>query len=73
MIIWTLVISLSGDGADARAPIKQFPVAEQCEVAGKEWQKALDKLVIGTKVEYTIACVQQDFVLVATGRDPMKI
>lgn len=73
MIIWTLVIGLSGDGNDARAPVKQFPAVEQCEAAGKEWQKALDKLVIGTKVEYTIACVQQDFVLVATGRDPMKI
>lgn len=73
MISWALVIGLSVDGGDARQAVNHYPTIELCEAEGKKWAAALSKLVIGTKVEYTVACVQSDFVIVATGRDPMKI
>jgi hypothetical protein len=73
MIVWALIVGLNVDGADARHAVNQYPTVEICETEGKKWAAALSKLVIGTKVEYTVACVQQDFVIVATGRDPMKI
>lgn len=73
MIVWALVIGLNADGADARQAVNSYPTVEACEADGKKWAAALSKLVIGTKVEYTVACVQSDFVIVAQGRDPMKI
>lgn len=73
MIVWTLVVGLNADGSEVRQAISQHPEVALCEKAGKDWQQALSKLVIGTRVEYTIACVQSDYVLVAKGSDPLKI
>lgn len=78
MSVWILVLGLgSADGEMARGSAAQainvYQKVEQCEAAGKQWAAALERLVVGTEVQYTITCVLQDTVLVATGRDPMKI
>ena len=73
MIVWTLVVTLASPEGSANISVHAYENIEQCEAAGKEKAKILQDFVQGTRIDYTLVCVQQDFVVVAKGSDPLKI